>query len=336
MTPWKRPSLLRHAFLGTLLVAGFTSTNADAAAQDAAALVKAGEQLLQKNDAKGAEAQFQQAIQQAPNDASVRIELARVYLKQNNLHAAEAELALVKQKRFLVDKSNYTNVELSEQLDATLSEILYREGESGRLLREVLVGNRKPQLESVVRTYRGLAELGFNQRAAAQTMLQDAERIDPMSLTAKVGTARFLFATGDLAAAERKIDDALKAAPHDSDALNTKGAIVQAAGRRDEALTYFNNAMKENPRNSFALLNRAKLYIANGDLDHAAEDVRLLQDSDTTRWMSIYLHASIAARQHDYKAADEALAKFRPAMDRLPESYLLAGIVKFYLNHFCH
>jgi predicted Zn-dependent protease len=320
--------------LGTVLVIGLGSANVDAAAPDTSALAKAGEQLLQKNDAKGAEAQFRQAVLLAPNDAGLRIQLARVYLKQNNLHAAEAELTLVKQKRLLADKSDYTNVEWSEQLDATLAEILFREGESATLLRDIPAGNRAPQLESTVRTYRGLAGLGLGQRATAQTMLQDAERLDPTSMAAKVATARLLLATDDLTAAERKINDVLKAAPRDSDALQTKGSIVLAAGKTDEALTYFSNALKEDPSNEQALLNRAKLYIRKGDLDHANEDVRLLQNSDTTRWMSIYLHATIAVLQHDYKSADVALTRFRPAMDRMPEAYLLAGIVKYNLNQF--
>jgi len=326
--------VLRHALLGALLIIGLGSTNADAAGADSGALAKAGEQLLQKNDIKGAEAQFRQAVQQSPNDASLRIRLAGVYLKQNNLHAAEAELALVKQKRLLADKTDYSNVEWSEQLDATLVEILSRQGEYDRLLREIPAGNRMPQLESIVRTYRGIAELGLGERANAQTMLREAERLDPMFIPAKVATARYLLATGDLAGAERKINDVLKEAPRDSEALTTKGNVVQAAGKTDDALTYFNNALKENPQNDRALLNRARLYIGKGDLEHATQDVRLLQNLDTTRWMAIYLHASIAAQQRDYKTADEALTRFRPAMDRLPEAYFLAGVVKYNLNQF--
>jgi len=320
--------------LGSLLAIGLGSASAVSAAQDAGALRTAGEQLLQKNDLKGAEAQFRQAVQQAPNDASLRIKLAGVYLKQNNLNAAEAELALVKQKRLLADKTDYTNVELSEQVDATNAQILYRQGEVSRLLREVPAGNRMAQLESIVRTYRGLAELGIGERAIAQTMLQDAERLDPTSIAAKSATARYLLSTGDAAGAERKIDDALKAAPRDSDALNMKGSILLAAGKRDEALSYFNDALKENPNNGPALVNRATLYVRKGDLEHATSDVLLMQNSPTTRWMSIYLHASIAVRQGDYKMADEALTKFRPAMDRLPEAYLLAGVVKYHLNQY--
>src|SRR5579871_2123444 len=180
MSSGERPSMLRHMLLGTVLVIGLGSTNVDAAATDASALVKAGEQLLEKNDIKGADTQFQQAIRQAPNDPALRIHLARIYLKQNNLHAAEAELTLVRQKRLLADKSDYTNVELSEQMDATLAEVLYKEGESVSLLREVPAGNRAPKLESIVRTYRGLSEFRLEQRRNAETMLKDAERLDPM------------------------------------------------------------------------------------------------------------------------------------------------------------
>jgi len=54
--------VLRHALLGALLVIGLGATNAAAAAADSGALAKAGEQLLQKNDIKGAEAQFRQAV----------------------------------------------------------------------------------------------------------------------------------------------------------------------------------------------------------------------------------------------------------------------------------
>ena len=325
---------LRRAFLAVVLLGAGQWAGANAAAPDASALLKAGEQLLQKNDVKGAEAQFRQAVQQAPNDARAHIQLARLYLKQSNLHDAEAELIVVRQKRLLIDKSDYNNVQLSEELDAALSEVLFKQGESARVLREIPAGNRAPQLESAVRTYRGLAELGNGSRANAKTMLQDAERLDPASIPPKIATARLLFASGDPKAAERKIDEVLASAPRESGALEIKGNIALAAGKNDDALRYFSDAVKEDSHNSQALLSRARLYIAKGDLDHASDDVKLLQESDSTRWMSIFLHASIAARQHDYKTADAALTRFRPAMDRLPESYLLAGMVKFYLNQF--
>lgn len=329
-----RSTPLRKVFLAAVLLGAVQWTGADAAAPDASALLKAGEQLLQKNDLKGAEAQFRQAVQLVPDNARAHVQLARLYLKQNNLHAAEAELVLVKQKRLLLDKSDYSNVELSEEADATLAEILFNQGDGARVLREVPAGNRMPQFESVVRTYRGLAELGSGSRANAKTMLQDAERLDPDSIPPKVGTARVLLATGDAKAAERKIDEVLAKAPQNSNALDAKGSISLVFGKRDEALRYFNDALKEDAHNSRALLNRARLYVATGDLDRATEDVRLLQQTDTTRWMAIFLHASIAARKRDYKTADQALAVFRPAMDRLPESYLLAGMVKYNLNQF--
>src|ERR1051326_8465264 len=334
MSSGERSSVLRHALLGTVLIIGLGSTNVEAAAPDASALIKAGEQLFEKNDTKGAEAQFQKALQLAPNDPNVRIQLARAYLKDNNLQAAEAELTAVKQKRLLADKSDYTHVELSEQLDATLSEILFKQGQTALVLRDIPAGNRMPQLESVVRTYRGLSELALGQRTNAQAMLKDAERLDPMFVPAKIRGARLLFVSGDLKAAEGKIDDVLRGAPHDSDALSLKGSIVQAAGRTDEALALFNDALKEDPHNGDALVNRGRLYLAKGDLIHASDDVKLMQQDSSTRWNALYLSAEIAARQKDYKTADAALARFRPAMDRVPDSYLLAGIVKYYLNQF--
>jgi len=318
-----------HANLRTLTVvslfvpvfAGIGPNPAHAALQDTQTYIKRGEQLLQANDLKGAEAQFRTAVQRAPEDGGIHIRLAQIYIKENDLNAAQAEL--------IAAKRSGVN---SEQYDVVLAEVLFRKGELGQLLRDIPAGNRAPQMESTVRTYRGLAELSLGETSDASTMLKDAERLDPKSVTAKIATVRFLLAMPDLPAADRKADEVLAIAPRNSSLLTLKGNIALSRGDAKDALNYFNGAVKEDPNSAEALLARSSYYLGTGDLDHAEQDVKAVKRLGGNNSMVIYLDASIAARRGNYQSADAALAKLRGVIDRFPDGYLLAGIIKYNLK----
>ena len=291
------------------------------AASNADSYVQNAERLLQNHDLKGAEAQLQKAVELAPQDGFIHMQLAEIYVQQGNMNPAEAELIIAKQRGVA-----------EEFRAALLSQVMYIRSEFGQLLRDVPAGNRAPETESTVRTYRGLAELVIGDNNNAKKMFEDAERLDPRSTAPKIGLARVLLINRDVDSAGRKIDEALAIAPRDNRALDVKGLVLLARGNTADALNYFNSALKENPNNSQAALDRATLYVGKGDLDLAEKDVEVVERRAPGNPLMLYLKALLATRRGNYQAADAALTKFRYAMDRLPDSFLLAGVVKYYLN----
>ena len=303
------------------ILAGLSTGSASAANQEADFYLRSAQRLLQNRDLKGAEIQFRNAIQRAPGDGSIRLQLAELYLSEGNANAAEAELIAAKQ-RGVTD----------EKLPRLQAEAMFMQGEFGEMLREIPAGNRTPAVESVIRTYRGLADLAIGQTNDGKAMLDDAERLDPKSALAKIANARLLLVQSDPDAAERKIDEVLAADPHNSQALDVKGVLLVARGNQAEALNIFNSALKENPDNAQALLDRANLYIARNELDKAEHDLQVVERTNPASGMAIYLDAVLNVRRGNFPAADSALNKFRSVMDRMPDAYLLAGIVKYNLN----
>ena len=306
----------------TPIFAALAAGQAYAAANNEADFyVKSAQRLIQNKDLRGAEIQLRNAVQRAPQDGTLRMQLAELYLAMGNTSSAEAELIAAKQ-RGVTD----------ERLAMLLAEVMFRNGEVGELLRQVPSANRSPQTESVVRMYRGLAELTLGQMNNAQAMLADAERLDPKAVPPKIASSRQLLASRDVDGADRKVDEALALAPKNSQALDLKGIILAIKGKPEESLATFGEAIKQDPGNIQAMIDRANLYIERGDIDSATKDVRAATKLSPGSPGAAYLSALIDARQGRYEAADATLGKFRPIMDRMPDAYLLAGVVKYYLN----
>ena len=80
------------------MFAGLAAGSATAADRDAESYVRSAQQLLETRDYKGAEIQLRNAVQRAPTDGSIRMQLAELYLTLGNANAAEAELIAAKQR----------------------------------------------------------------------------------------------------------------------------------------------------------------------------------------------------------------------------------------------
>jgi Tfp pilus assembly protein PilF len=289
---------------------------------DTKALVANGERLLGENNLKGAETQFRLAAKYAPQDEAIHLQLARIYLKENQTNAAEAELIPLKQISMQ-----------SEQYHVVLAEVMARQGKAVELLHDVPAGSRSPEIESEIRSYRAFAELALGHTSNAKQMLVDAEQLNPSSVLMKLGKARLFVDSSDIASADRVLDEALAIAPKDSRVLDAKGGLALARHENAQAMKYFEQAVEADPRNVRALLHRGNLHLTNGELDAAERDAEATFRADTGNRNAALLQASVAIQKGDYARADAIFTRLRPLMDRLPtEAYLKAGIVKYHLN----
>ena len=290
-------------------------------ANDAKTAVAAGERLLQDNNLKGAEAQFRHAASLAPQDETIHLRLARLYLKENEVNAAEAELIPLKQ----------TSMQ-SEQYHAVLAEVMARQGKAVELLRDIPAGSRSPEVEAEIRSYRGFAELTLGHEANAKKMFADAEQLNPKSVMLRLGKARMLE-TSDAAAADRELDEALAVAPKDSRVLDAKGEVALLRHDNAAAMKYFDMAVQEDSASVRALLHRGNLHLNNGEFDAAENDAAAALRVVRGNAGAVFLQGSIAIQKGDYAAADAIFTRLRRVMDRLPaDAYLMAGMAKYHLN----
>jgi putative PEP-CTERM system TPR-repeat lipoprotein len=330
MNPVERRSKMRIPSLKTTLIMGIAfvvpvigvaTWAARTSSGDAAFYTKSAGRLLKSGDLRSAEIQLRNAVQRAPDDTASRLQLAELYLLSGNSLAAEAELIVARR----LERN-------SDRVAKLLAEAMYRNSEYGELLRDLPAGNRAPETESLVRSFRGLAELAIGNTDSAVTMLQDAERLDPMSIPPKVALARLLLSTQRIDAAEEKVKEALAISPKNSQALAADGLVLAFRGDYPAALARFNEAVVEDPANMQALIDRANFHIGRNDLEAAQRDIQTVKSASPGHLMAAYLAALIATRRGQFASADAELTPIRSVMDKFPESYFLAGFVKYALG----
>ena len=80
------------------------------------------------------------------------------------------------------------------------------------------------------------------------------------------------------------------------------------------------------------MVDRANLFVQRNDLIAAEKDVKAALATNANSPAAIYVDALISIRRGDFQKADADVTKLRPIMDRLPDAYLIGGIVKYNLN----
>lgn len=119
---------------------------------------------------------------------------------------------------------------------------------------------------------RALAYSAIQDQAKAIGDLQEAVRITPNHLGARVDLGGALSATGQNAAAMTAYNDAVKAFPNLPLVYNNRGFFQQSIGRLDEAILDFTKALELDPQFIEAISNRGYVQMNRGDYESAEND----------------------------------------------------------------
>lgn len=119
---------------------------------------------------------------------------------------------------------------------------------------------------------RALAYSAIGDQAKAIGDLQEAIRITPNHLGARVDLGGALSAVGQSAAAMTAYNDAVKAFPNLPLVYNNRGFFQQSIGRLDEAILDFTKAIELDPQFIEAISNRGYVQMNRGDYESAEND----------------------------------------------------------------
>lgn len=294
-----------------------------ARAEDAQSYIAQAKALLAKGDLKGAEIELRNAVRESPNDASVHVQLAQIYLKLRNLPAAEAEARLARQ--FKASPSD---------VDPLLAQALVGEGKPSQLFDLVKLDDRDPKMELQVRLQLGLAHLALGEMKEAEPLLRDAERLDGTSVGAKVGLAQFEVKKGDVDYAEAELSRARAIAPEDLSALRMTAEIHFGKGDRAGALTEFGDILAKHPNDLDTLFDRANALMSQGKLDEAQHDIDRALKLSPKNVVGNFLDALLLSKKGDLKAADERLTAISEYFSAFPDGYYLEGAVQYALGEY--
>jgi cellulose synthase operon protein C len=311
--PWRR-----------IVVAGAVVALAWSAAyaKDPPATVKEADQYIAQGDLKAAEIALRNAIRAAPQDPVVRARLAEVYLQEGDAQSAEREARAAHERNG--NEADYLPV---------LADALLRQQKFANLIDSVQPGNRDPVLESKVRTALGTAAAGLSDQAKAETLLNEAIKLDPGAARPKIQLARLLSGTKP-AEADKLIDEAIAAAPRSAEALRVKGEMLRSRGDQEGAMRLFDEALKIDPKNVSAHLSRAKVNIALGKYTAADEDLDPILKASPDQFMANYLRGVEFARQQKYVEADRIFDRISPGFAASWQGYYLQGVTKLALGQY--
>ncbi len=139
------------AFRAALIAAalGVAACPPAAHAEDAKTYIAQAKALLAKGDVKGAVIELRNAVREKPDDPNIHVELAGLYLKLDNLPAAEAEARIAQQQHGDPDT-----------VDPVLAETLRRGGQVSQLFDLIQPANaRRTRRNWRVRLTFGLAHM---------------------------------------------------------------------------------------------------------------------------------------------------------------------------------
>ncbi len=318
------PQARRHFshFCAAFGVAALIAAAPLADAADSPASVKNADQYIAKGNLKAAEIELRNAVRDAPQDAQLRTRLARIYLQLGDPVSAEREARAARERNGA--EADYLPV---------LSTALLRQGKFTDLSDLVRPGNRPAALEGQVRAALGMAAAGLHDNVKAQTLLQDAIRLDPSAAAPKIALARLLAASKP-ADANKLLDTVLAADPRSVEALQVEGEIARMQGDTQAAMRHFDAALQIDPKNVPTLLSRASLNIAEGKYKAADEDLDPILKASPDGFMANYLRALEDVKQQQYAAADHLFDRLALMFPRYPAGYYLQGATKFALGQF--
>jgi putative PEP-CTERM system TPR-repeat lipoprotein len=315
----------RRRFSGFCAAFGIAALIAAAPMADAAdpsAAVKEADQDIASGNLRAAAIELQNAVRDAPDDAKLRSRLARVYLQLGDPVSAEREARAAREHNGA--EADYLPV---------LDQALLRQGKFTDLADLVQPGNRPAALESQVRWALGMAAAGLRDNAKAQTLMQDAIRLDPNAAAPKIAMAR-LLAVSKPADANKLLDAVLSSDPRSGEALQVKGELARSRGDTQAAMNDFDAALKIDPKNVAVLLSRASLNIAEGKYKAADKDLDPILKANPDIFMGNYLRGLEDAKQQQYAAADRLFDRLSPMFSRYPAGYYLQGATKFALGEY--
>jgi putative PEP-CTERM system TPR-repeat lipoprotein len=319
-----RKALTARTLIPALIALGAALTPpAPALAQGAPSYVAEAEKLIAGGDLRGAEIQLRNAVRENPDDPSIHVKLAELYLKLVNLPAAEAEARSARDKGGSED-----------DIAPILAEALLGQNKLAQVIEQVRPADRDPGSESVVRLSLGLAHMGLQEFKEAEPLLNDAARLDPKAWRPKLALARYAMLKGDDAQAQKRLEEARAIAPDSIEVMRFQGEMLRGAGDLEGAVKVFDGILAQYPNDLGALLSRGNVLLVLNRLPDAQRDVDAALKLSPRSIPANYLDALLLAREGQLDKADDLLNKVAPSFGAMPQGYYLQGAIKYALGQY--
>lgn len=310
MTPTSKLPVLALAAVLALTPQSQAQTNSPRARAEAAQA---------RGDLRAAQLELRNAIRAEPNQAALRLALARVSLDMGDGENAEREAKAALERGG--DPVAGTNLLVRAYL---------ARGRTRELLNDLPApeASTPPAVAAQVLVGRALASFGIDDRAGALRALEEAKRLAPEAPEVVLAASSFAVVNGDRAGGEAMVDSLLSRQPDNVEALLRKGAFQLERGDVRPGLESYSRAITLNPGDVSARLRRAEVLLRTGENDRARADLDAATAVAPNSAVGTFLRASLQAATRDWVGADAALQRLGPALPQLPGGLLLQATVK--------
>ncbi len=285
--------------------------------ESAEGFTNSGKVYLGKGDYAAAVIQFKSALQKTPENAEARYLLGTALREMGDPTGAAIELRKAA-------SAGYEAMDLYPQLLRALLE-------SGKF-DEVLLEGEGTNIEdkrarSAILSLMSEALLYSGKADAAQKKLQDALSLDPANQRAKLILSKLALFRGELAEANRIVDELLAKTEAGDAVYFQKGVLVQATGNFPEAVRLYKRAIELRPTSSQAYSNVILLLLEQGDVQAASDYVTAMQKAAGRSPVALYLEALVAYSKGDKSRARDVVREvLRIAMDYASANALAGAI----------
>lgn len=285
--------------------------------------LKAGVELHQKGDSKGASIELKNYLQAVPESGEARLLLGRIHFANNEFQAAEKELK----------KAIGLGVKDADLLPLMARTLLLL-NEPKRILDEIDEGaDLPPESNAAILALRARAELMLNNPANAEKLISDADARSGNHVETLISRAILALVQKNPDQSLALIEQALAKSAQRADLWVMQGDLLRGLKRDPEALAAYAKAIAIEPGNIPSRLATAEIHLTTAALDKAKTELDAVLKLAPANVMGRYLSAFVDFRQSRFVEADAKLAEVLRTTPNFLPAHLLAGAAKLALGN---
>lgn len=305
--------LIAIALSAMLFFSGITSKIAGSSEE----YVKRASEHINKGEIKSAVIELKNALQKDAKNLKARLLLGEVYLKAGDGVSAEKEL--LRAKKLGADEG---------ELAVTLGKAYLFQGNHDEVLKSINDNESySPSIRAEIISLQAQAHLRNNEKEKAQTLFEQALKLNTDSVSARLGQVRIAVLNKNNDAAEAQAKKVIERYADNDEAWLVYGEIAQLKNKPKDARQRYDKAHELNPYNLLALLGMASANIALDEFDDAIKATDLVLKVAAKHPVANYLRGVALFKKKDIDAADESLQKvLRAVPNHIPSLQLLGSI----------
>jgi putative PEP-CTERM system TPR-repeat lipoprotein len=318
---------VRHSRAGSVRLVGslLVAFGLQACGQkDAGEELSAAKAAIAKDDGKTATIHLKNALEQDPQRGEARLLLGKVLLESGNAAGAEVEFS----------KAKSLNV-APEQLAALHVKSMVAQRESRKALEQygtLQLADAPAAAELKLALATAQASLG--KREAARALIDEALKLQPQSVNARLASARSLLAEGQIDAGVALVDTLLKENGKLAEAWRIKGDVANFKRDAAGARKAYEAAVDADPRSLGAQGALMTTLMLARDMDAARKRLDVLRKQPGATGEVLYFSAAIALEARELQAAFDHIQQLLKVAPDDPRALMLAAHIEFQRGNF--